>query len=75
LNINSEDEKEMKIVEYLIYFFGILFVLNWFGLWLVFPIFGETLIKISAILFIVLSVIVFILASILAKKEKGEKKE
>ena len=63
----------IKIVEYLMYFFGILFVLNWFSFFFVFPSFGEIPIKISAILSIVLTIICFILASILAKKEKGEK--
>ena len=60
----------MKIAEYLIYVFGTLFVLNWFGLWLVFPSFGEIPLKISAILVVVLGIINCILANILAKEEK-----
>ena len=64
----------MKIAEYLMYFFGTLFVLNWFGLWFVFPSFGEITFKISAILFVVLSIICFILASILARDKKNENK-
>lgn len=72
----SEKEKEQKTkAEYLIWFFGILFVLNWFALWFVFPRFGETVFKISAIAFIVLAVICFILANILAKKEKENTKQ
>lgn len=66
----------MKIAEYLIYFFGTLFVLNWFGLWFVFPYFEEISVKISAILFVVLAIINFILASILARGVKeNENKE
>lgn len=60
----------MKKTELLIYFFGTIFVLNWFGMWFVFPSFGEIPFKISAILFVVLGVINFILASILARGEK-----
>ena len=64
---------KMKIAEYLIWFFGIIFVLNWFAMWFVLPEFGEIPFKISAILFIVLAVICFILASILAKGERNKK--
>jgi len=60
----------LKIAEYLIYFFGTLFLLNWFGLWFVFPSFGEIPFKISAILFVVLAIINYILAIILAKEKK-----
>ena len=66
----------MKIAEYLIYVFGILFVLNWFGLWFVFPNFGEILFKISAILFIILGIINYILVCILIREqEKDENKK
>ena len=61
---------KVKTAEYLIYFFEILFVLNWFGFFFVFSSFGEILMKISATLFLVLGVMCFILASILAKREK-----
>ena len=64
---------KIKTAEYLIWFFGIIFVLNWFGMWFVFPSFGETTFKISAIAFIVLAIICYILASILTKKEKRSK--
>ena len=63
-----------KTAEYLIYIFGAMFVLNWFAMWFVIPSFGEIPFKISAILFVVLAVICFILASILAKKDKKEVK-
>ena len=63
----------MKITEYLIYFFGIIFVLNWFGFCFIFPTFGETAIKISMILFIILSIIILILLNILTREEKIKK--
>lgn len=64
----------MKIAEYLIYVFGTLFVLNWFGMWFVFPSFGVIPFKISAVLFIVLAIINYILASILVRGEKENEK-
>ena len=67
---------KIKIVEYLICIFGALFVLNWFGLWFVFSSFGEIPFKISAILFVILGIINYILVCILVKgQEKDENKK
>ena len=60
----------MKKYEIPIHVFGIVWVLCYFWLFFIAPSFGEYITKISAIIFIILTVLVFISVVYAGKKEK-----